>query len=115
MPTNAATTRKAFTEWYETYIEGRTHSETLEELKLIFDNNDYGYYRNFITSRKVKAHSAAFYSVILAIFPFMPAGYYASNAQIKANILHFFRMDFKDFLAPLVAELEKERNNYLAK
>lgn len=115
MKTSAAITRQAFSEWHETYIEGRTHLETLEELKLIFDNNDSRYYLNFMQSKRVKAHSAAFYSVILAIKPFMPAGYYASNAQVKANILHFFGMDYKSFLAPLVAELEKDRDEYLGK
>ncbi len=100
---------------HECYFENKSYKEKLEELMLIFENNDYNYYKNFMSSKRVKAHSAAFYSVILALKPFIPAGYYANNAQIKANILHFFGMDFKEFLAPLVAELEKNRNEYLGK
>lgn len=98
---------------HECYFENKSYKEKLEELILIFENNDYNYYKNFMASKRVKAHSAAFYAVILAIKPFMPAGYYASNPQIKANILHSFNMDYKAFLAPLVAELEKERNENL--
>ncbi|HHV6356591.1 TPA: hypothetical protein ACUMCI_001826, partial [Haemophilus influenzae] len=68
----------------------------------------------FMLSRRVKAHSAAFYSVILTIKNFLPAGIVASNPQIKANILHFFGMDYKEFLKPLVAEIEKDRDENLA-
>lgn len=113
MRTNATITRNAFEEWFSTYMDGRTHSESIDELELIFENNDSHYYLNFMQSKRVKAHSGAFYAVILALRPFMPNGYYASNPQIKANILHYFGMDYKAFLRPLVERLEKSRENYL--
>lgn len=114
MKTNAQITKTAFVEWFVTYMENRTHSESIEELVLIFENNDSRYYLDFMASRRVKAHSGAFYSVILAIKPFMPKGYYASNPQIKNLIKEFFCMDYKEFLAPLVAYLEESRNENLA-
>ena len=48
MRTNATITRKAFEEWFLTYMDGRTHSESIEELALIFENNNSGYYLNFM-------------------------------------------------------------------
>lgn len=114
MKTNAQVTRQAFKDWFDTYMDGRTHEESIDELELIFENNDSRYYLNFMQSRRVKAHSAAFYSVILAVTPFMPKGYYASNPQIKANIQAFFEMDYKEFLAPLVEYLEDSRNEFLS-
>ena len=113
MKTNAQITRQAFQDWFNTYMDGRTHDESIDELELIFENNDSRYYLNFMQSKRVKAHSGAFYAVILALQPFMPKGYYASNPQIKANILHFFGMDYKTFLRPLVERLERSRNEYL--
>lgn len=113
MKTSAKITRKAFKMWFDTYMDERTHEESIDELELIFENNDSQYYLNFMESRRVKAHSGAFYSVILALRPFMPSGYYASNPQIKANILHFFGMDFKEFLRPLADRLERSREQYL--
>lgn len=113
MRTNATITRNAFAKWFFTYMNGRTHEESIDELELIFENNDSRYYLNFMESRRVKAHSGAFYAVILALQPFIPKGYYASNPQIKANILHFFGMDYKTFLRPLVERLENARNEYL--
>ena len=77
----------------------RNHSQSIDELALIFENNDANYYNNFINSRRVKAHSAAFYSVILAVKPFLSKGYYASNAQIKANILDFLEWTTKSSYA----------------
>lgn len=113
MKTNAQITRQAFKLWFETYMDGRTHEESIDELELIFENNDSRYYNDFMESRRIKAHSGAFYSVILALQPFMHKGYYASNPQIKANILYFFGMDYKTFLRPLVERLERSRNDYL--
>ena len=113
MKTNATITKEAFQLWFDTYMDGRTHDESIDELELIFENNDSNYYLNFMQSKRVKAHSGAFYSVILALQPFMSKGYYASNPQIKANILHFFGMDYKEFLRPLVERLERSREEYL--
>ena len=114
MKTNANITKQAFSEWFDTYMSWRNHEQSIDELALIFENNDGNYYKNFMQSRRVKAHSAAFYSVILAVKPFLPKGYYASNAQIKANIQAFFGMDYKEFLAPLVEYLEDSRNEFLS-
>lgn len=114
MKTNAQVTRQAFKDWFDTYMDGRTHEESMTELELIFENNDGNYYNNFMQSKWVKAHSAAFYSVILAVKPFMPKGYYASNPQIKANIQAFFGMDYTEFLAPLVEYLEDSLNEFLS-
>lgn len=114
MKTNAKITKQAFKDWFDTYMDGRTHEESIDELALIFENNDGNYYNNFMQSKRVKAHSAAFYSVILAVKPFLSSGYYASNPQIKANILDFFGMDYKKFLAPLVEYLEDSRNEFLS-
>lgn len=114
MKTNAKITKQAFKDWFNTYMDGRTHDESIDELVLIFENNDGNYYNNFIQSRRVKAHSGAFYAVILALQPFMPKGYYASNPQIKAYILDFFGMDYKEFLRPLVEYLEQSRNEFLS-
>lgn len=114
MKTNAKITKQAFKDWFDTYMDGRTHEESIDELALIFENNDGNYYNDFMRSRRVKAHSAAFYSVILAVTPFMPKGYYASNPQIKANIQAFFGMDYKEFLHPLVEYLEDSRNEFLS-
>lgn len=114
MKTNAKITKQAFKDWFDTYMSWRNHEQSIDELALIFENNDGNYYNNFIQLRRVKAHSAAFYSVILAVKPFLPKGYYASNAQIKANIQAFFGMDYKEFLAPLVEYLEDSRNEFLS-
>lgn len=114
MKTNAKITKQAFTDWFKTYMEWRDHAQSIDELALIIENNDANYYNNFMQSKRVKAHSAAFYSVILAVKPFMPKGYYASNPQIKANIQAFFGMDYKEFLAPLVEYLEDSRNEFLS-
>ena len=111
--TNKEVTRNAFLVWFNTYMDGLPHAEVIAELKLILENCDTRYYNNFMNSRRTKAHSAAFYSVILAIKDYMPKGYYASNPQIKANISEIFGMDFKKFLAPLTRLLEKERDENL--
>lgn len=114
MRTNTQTTKTAFNEWFNIYMKERTHEERIDELELIFENNDCSYYENFMASKRVKAHSGAFYSVMLAIKPFLPKGYYASNLQVKALISEFFAMDYKDFLADLVERLENSRNEILA-
>lgn len=111
--TNKEVTRKAFLLWFNTYLVGLTHAEVTAELKLILENCNTRYYNDFMNSRRIKAHSAAFYSVVLAIKDYMPKGYYASNPQIKANISEMFGMDFKEFLAPLTRLLEKEREENL--
>lgn len=111
--TNKEVTRKAFLLWFNTYMDGLPHAEVTAELKLILENCDTRYYNDFMNSRRIKAHSAAFYSVILALKDHMPTGYYASNPQIKANISEIFGMDFKEFLAPLTRLLEKEREENL--
>lgn len=108
--TNKKVTREAFLVWFNTYMDGLPHAEVTAELKLILENCDTRYYDNFINSKRVKAHSAAFYSVYLALKDCMPKGYYASNAQIKANILEFFNMDYKAFLKPLIRRLEEIRD-----
>lgn len=112
MRTNAQLTRKAFGEWFNSYMEWRTFQQQIEYLAMLLENNE-SYYRNFMESRRMKPHSGAFYAVILAIKPYLPVGYYASNPQIKANILHFFNMDYKEFLKPLSDYLEKEREENL--
>ena len=114
MRTNAQVTRQAFQEWFNNYMEWRDYKEQIEYLGLIFDNSE-NYYHNFMESRRIKAHSGAFYTVIIAIKPYLPNGYYASNPQIKANILHFFGKDYKTFLKPLSDYLEKEREENLKK
>ena len=111
--TNKEVTKKAFLLWFNTYLVGLTHAEVTAELKLILQNCADRYYNDFMNSRRTKAHSAAFYSVILAIKAYMPKGYYASNPQMKANISEIFGMDFKEFLAPLTRLLEKEREENL--
>ncbi|HHF0442901.1 TPA: hypothetical protein ACPORJ_000518 [Haemophilus influenzae] len=98
---------------HKCYFENKSYKEKLEELMLIFENNDYNYYKNFMSSKRVKAHSGAFYSVILALKPFLPAGYYASDAQIKANFLYFFKKNFNLFMRPFIYELEKEKQQFL--
>lgn len=114
MKTNAKITKQAFKDWFDTYMSWRNHEQSIDELALIFENNDSKYYLNFMDSRNVSANNGAFYSVILAVKPFLPKGYYASNAQIKANIQAFFGIDYKEFLAPLVEYLEDSRNEFLS-
>lgn len=111
--TNKEVTRKAFLAWFSDYLVSLTHAEVTAELKLILENCNTRYYDDFMNSRRIKAHSIAFYSVILALKNYMPTGYYASNPQIKANIQDIFGMDFKEFLAPLTRLLEKEREENL--
>ena len=36
MKTNATITREAFKAWFDTYMDGRTHEESIDELELIF-------------------------------------------------------------------------------
>lgn len=111
--TNKEVTREAFLLCFRDYFADNTLDDVTAELKLILENCSNGYFDNFMSSRRVKAHSAAFYSVILALKDYMPTGYYASNAQIKAIILEFFKMDYKKFLAPLIRLLEKQREENL--
>lgn len=111
--TNKEVTREAFYLCFRDYFADNTFEDVTAELKLILQNCADRYYNDFMNSRRTKAHSAAFYSVILALKDYMPTGYYASNAQIKAIILEFFKMDYKKFLAPLIRLLEKEREENL--
>lgn len=111
--TNKEVTKEAFYLCFRDYFADKDLDDVTAELKLILENCNTPYYDGFMNSRRIKAHSAAFYSVILALKDYMPTGYYASNAQIKANISEFFGMDFKKFLAPLTRLLEKEREENL--
>lgn len=113
MKTNFKITKQAFKDWFITYMESKNHNEQIEELMLIFENNDSRYYENFMKNKRVKAHSAAFYSVIIAIRPFMEKGYYADNAQIKKLIKEFTGKDYKDYLADLVIMIEESRDELL--
>ena len=36
MKTNAKITKQAFKDWFDTYMDGRTHDESIDELALIF-------------------------------------------------------------------------------
>ena len=111
--TNKEVTKEAFYLCFRDYFADKDLDDVTAELKLILENSYTQYYDNFMNSRRIKAHSAAFYSVILAIKDYMPKGYYASNAQIKANILEFFEMDYKAFLKPLIKRLEELREENL--
>lgn len=113
MKTSKQITKAAFQEWFDCYMKHKSHSERMFELLLNFENNDSNYYYLFMKYRRMKAHSAAFYSVILAIKPFLSKGYYASNEQIKQNIKEFFGMTYKEFLADLVRMIDDSRNEYL--
>lgn len=111
--TNKEVTREAFYLCFRDYFADYTLDHVTAELKLILENCSDGYFDNFMSSRRVKAHSAAFYSVILALKDYMPTGYYASHAQVKAIILEFFKMDYKAFLKPLIKRLEELREENL--
>lgn len=113
MKTSKTVTKQGFQEWFDNYMEHKSHSERMEELLLIFENNDADYYQSFMKYRRMKAHSAAFYSVISALKIFLPKGYYASNEQIKQNIKDFFGMNYKEFLADLVRMIDDSREEYL--
>ena len=41
MKTNATVTRKAFEEWFLTYMDGRTHSESIEDIEKIENHGNY--------------------------------------------------------------------------
>lgn len=111
--TNKEVTRDAFYLCFRDYFADKDLDDVTAELTLYLENCSNGYFDNFMSSRRVKAHSAAFYSVILALNYYMPKGYYASNAQIKANVLEFFNMDYKAFLKPLIKRLEELREENL--
>ncbi|HHV6412205.1 TPA: hypothetical protein ACUME3_001944 [Haemophilus influenzae] len=111
--TNKEVTKEAFYLCFRDYFADKDLDDVTAELKLILENSYTRYYDNFMNSRRIKAHSAAFYSVYLALKDYMPTGYYASNAQIKANILEFFKMDYKAFLKPLIKRLEELREENL--
>lgn len=113
MKTNIKISKEAFSEWFNCYMEWRNYEEQIQELYAIAINNDYRFYADFMRSRRIKAHSFAFYAVILAVKPFMPSGYYLSNPQAKKFIKEFFNIDYKEFLKPLVEMLENERNEQL--
>lgn len=106
-------TRKAFDTWYTAYMEHKDHAARTQELRLIFENNAPEFYSNFMRSRRVKSHSAAFYSVILALKPFLRGGYYASNPQVKKLIEEYFGQPYEVFLADLTAQIEELREEQL--
>ena len=98
---------------HKCYFENKSYKEKLEELMLIFENNDYNYYKNFMSSKRVKAHSGAFYSVILALKPFFFFFSYPSDEKLKANFFFFFKKNFNLFMRPFIYELEKEKQQFL--
>ena len=113
MKTSLVVSSVAFAEWWDAYMRDKSYTEQLEDLLLIFENSDSRYYLNFMASRRVKAHSAAFYSVVLAVKPFLPTGYYTTNQQIKKLIEKYSGLDYRDYLAPLVKEIERLRDEML--
>ena len=113
MKTSVRITADAFDCWWKSYMLDKTYNEQIFELLLIFENNDSRYYLNFMASCRMKAHSAAFYSLVLAVKPFLPTGYYAANQQIKTLIEKYSGQDYKNYLAPLVKEIERLREGML--
>ena len=91
----------------------KSYPEQIAELMLIFKNMDGRFYSQFMQSRRMKAHGAAFYSLILAVNPFMRAGYYVDNSHVKRLIKEVSGMDYRDYLAPLVKEIEQARESAL--
>ena len=113
MKTNFAVSREAFCEFWGAYMSDKSYNEQITELLLIFENNDGRYYNSFMQSRLHTAHGAAFYSVILAVKPFLPADYYIDNSHVKKLIKEQTGMDYRDYLAPLVKEIEQARESVL--
>ena len=109
MKTSFAVSREAFCEWWDAYMADKSYNEQITELLLIFENNDGRYYNSFMQSRRMKAHGAAFYSVILAVKPFLPADYYVDNSHVKKLIKERTGMDYRDYLAPLVLAITESR------
>ena len=110
MKTNIKVTKKAFTEWFSDY-EGRT----TQELILVAENNlGFNTWHNFILSRHVRAHTLAFEALRLSVSYYCEEDFESSNEHIKKLCLEIIGEDYKTFLAPVVAALEAEREEYLA-
>lgn len=109
MKTNFKVSEEAFRLCLGEYMRNKSYPEQLAELMLIFENNDGRYYNSFMQSRRMKAHGAAFYAVILAVKPFMQAGYYIDNQHVKKLIKEVSGLDYKEYLAPLAKEIEQAR------
>lgn len=106
-------TNKKYTETaFNTLVFFDDEESFLEEIYATVTHWDY--FNDFLSSRRIKAHTIAFCGVVLAVERNLPVGYYASNPQIKACIKDYFGKDYNDVIAPLVKELEKYRNEYLS-
>ena len=109
MKTNIKVTKKAFAEWFADYADCTTR-----ELTLIAENNlGFNTWRNFILSRRVRAHGLAFEALCLSVSYYCEEGFEASNEHIKKLCSEITSQDYKEFLAPVVEALEAEREKYL--
>ena len=113
MKTSFAVSKEAFCEFWDCYMAEKSYQEQLAELLLVFENNDGQFYSNFMQSRRMKAHGAAFYSAILAVKPFLPNGYYIDNSHIKRLLKEASGMDYRDYLAPLGMAITESREELL--
>ena len=71
-------------------------------------------FKAYVTDNKLTPDEvAAIYSVILVVKLFMQAGYYIDNSHVKRLIKDATGKDYRDYLAPLVREIEEMRESAL--
>lgn len=113
MKTNAQKSREVL----ETIFYYYDDVEDLTNELLLFIRNNNQLNSALIENRRTKIHSIAYRSMFEYVYEldrtFRFADYYISNPQMKAFILHKWKMDYKKLLAPLCKELSKIREDYL--
>lgn len=113
MKTNAQKSREVL----ETIFYYYDDVEDLTNELLLFIRNNEWLNSALIENRRKQIHSIAWRSMFEYVYEldraFRLADYYISSPQMKAFILHKWKMDYKKLLAPLYKELSKIREDYL--
>lgn len=103
--------RKAFSDLYYTMYADSWNGEIVRLLKKQFKQSDF--YKVYLSLTTISASELALGAIRIALTPYLPVDYFITDALIKCNFAYFFNMSFYKFSRDFVAELEKEKVQFL--
>ena len=103
--------KQAFADWLNAECEKCCHKPIEILLKNKFVNSDF--YQYYLAIENLSVTAVTLGAIRIALTPYLPTDYFISDALIKCNILHFFNKPFHVFTRDFIAELEKEKVQFL--
>ena len=103
--------RQAFSDWLNTDYKGYWNWEVVRLLKDKFKQSDF--YKIYLSFKTFSGSEVALGAIRIALMPYLPKDHFISDALIKSNIGYFFNIPFDKFARDFIAEVEKEKVEFL--